>query len=235
MKSVVILQSNYIPWKGYFDLIHDADVFIVYDDLQFTKNEWRNRNQIKTIQGSKWLSIPVGVCAHRLICEVSLEDSHWQLSHWDSIRHQYQKSPFFRNYRPFLEDLYLDKKWSSLSELNQYIIKYISHDILNITTEFRDSREFQLSGQKLDRLVDLVGQSKATRYISGPAAKGYIEPHRFSELRVELVWKDYSHYPEYPQAHPSFEHGVSLLDLLFNVGPDASWYIWGWRDEKAAS
>ena len=234
MKTVVILQSNYIPWKGYFDLIHDADVFIFYDDLQFTKNDWRNRNKIKTAEGSKWLSIPVGSSANRLICEVALEDTRWQRSHWDSLRQQYEKRPYFKLYRHFFEDVYLARQWTNLSALNQHLIESISHDILNITTEFRDSRQFKLDGKRLDRLLDLVAQSKATRYITGPAAQGYIEPERFSALGVELDWKDYSNYPEYLQAHPPFEHGVSILDLLFNVGPAAPWHIWGWRDERCS-
>lgn len=235
MSTVVILQSNYIPWKGYFDLIHDADTFIFYDDLQFTKNDWRNRNKIKTAQGGKWLSIPVGTSAHRLICEVRMEDAKWQQSHWDSLRQQYAKAPYFKLYRPYFEDVYLSRVWTNLSDLNQYLIKFISRDILKIKTQFRDSREFELRGQKLDRLVDLVIQSEATRYISGPAAKDYIDPLRFHEVGVELVWKNYSNYPVYPQFHPAFEHAVSILDLLFNVGPEAPWYIWGWRDEQDQS
>ncbi|WP_114971824.1 WbqC family protein [Rhodoferax ferrireducens] len=235
MKTVVVLQSNYIPWKGYFDLIHDADVFIFYDDLQFTKNDWRNRNKIKTAQGSKWLSIPVGTSANRLICEVAMEDARWQRSHWDSLRQQYGKCPYFKLYQPFFEEVYLDRRWTNLSGLNQHLIRYISHDILKITTQFRDSREFELEGQKLDRLLDLVVRSNATRYVSGPAAKDYIKSERFGELGIELVWKDYSNYPEYPQPYPPFGHGVSILDLLFNVGPEAPHYIWGWRDEKVSS
>lgn len=231
MKTLVVLQSNYIPWKGYFDLIHDADVFIFYDDLQFTKNDWRNRNKIKTIKGSKWLSIPVGTSANRLICEVALDDAGWQRSHWDSLRQQYEKRPYFKLYRSFFESVYLGKQWKNLSELNQFLIRHISHEILKISTQFLDSREFELDGQKLDRLLDLVVKSKATRYVSGPAAKDYIQPERFEALGIDLVWKDYSNYPEYPQAHPPFEHGVTILDLLFNVGPEAPQYIWGWRDE----
>lgn len=233
--TVAVLQSNYIPWKGYFDIIHDADVFIFYDDLQFTKNDWRNRNKIKTAQGPKWLSIPVGTSANRLICEVEMEDSGWQRSHWDSLQQQYKKSPFFKLYRPFFEEIYLGREWKNLSGLNQHLIRHISCDILKITTQFRDSREFKLNGQKLDRLLDLVVQSKATRYISGPAAKDYIQPERFGALGIELVWKDYSNYPHYAQSHPPFEHGVTILDLLFNVGPQAPRYIWGWREEMVAS
>lgn len=235
VNRVAILQSNYIPWKGYFDVIHDTDVFIFYDDVQYTKNDWRNRNQIKTAHGSKWLSIPVGTKADRLICEVAMEDARWQRSHWDSLRQQYDKCPYFKRYRSFFEEVYLGRQWTNLSELNQYLIRHISHDILNISTQFRDSREFQLSGQKLDRLLDLVVKSKATRYVSGPAAKDYIRPERFGELGIELVWKTYANYPEYPQCHPPFEHSISVLDLLFNVGPESPWYIWGWRDERVSS
>lgn len=235
MNTVAILQSNYIPWKGYFDIIHDADVFIFYDDLQFTKNDWRNRNKIKTAQGSKWLSIPVGTNANRLICEVEMEDARWQRSHWDSLKQQYARSAYYKLYQALLEDVYLGRQWTNLSQLNQHLIRAISSDILKITTKFRDSREFELSGHKLDRLLDLVIQSQATCYVSGPAAKDYIDPARFDELGIELVWKDYSNYPEYSQFCPPFEHGVSILDLLFHTGPEAPWYIWGWRDERVLS
>lgn len=161
-----------------------------------------------------------------------MDDAGWQRSHWDTLVQQYKKSPYFKLYRQFFEEIYLGRQWTHLSDLNQHLISRISHELLNIPTQFRDSREFKLNGQKLDRLLDLVVQSKATRYISGPAAKDYIQPERFAALDIELVWKDYSNYPQYHQAHPPFEHGVSILDLLFNVGVEAPNYIWGWRDEQ---
>ena len=104
MKTVVVLQSNYIPWKGYFDLVHDADLFIFYDDLQFTKNDWRNRNKLKSAKGTEWLTIPVGIDANRLICEVELKDATWQWKHWQTIQHLYGKSPYFSRYKAFFED-----------------------------------------------------------------------------------------------------------------------------------
>ena len=229
---VAILQSNYIPWKGYFDIINDVDLFIFYDDVQFTKQDWRTRNSIKTSMGVKWLTIPVGSNIDRLICDVAIEDARWQRSHWDSLRQQYGKCPHFKTYEGFLADIYLGKQWTSLSDLNQYVIRHISSQILNIGTPFRDSREFQLSGSKQDRIIDLVVKSEASHYVSGPAAKDYIEPARFDELNIELIWKDYSGYPEYAQLYPPFEHHVSILDLLFHVGPDAGKYIWGWRNEQ---
>lgn len=227
---VAILQSNYIPWKGYFDIIHDVDTFVFYDDLQFTKNDWRNRNRIKTANGLQWLSIPVGTDKHRLICEVTLDDPGWQRKHWETLRQQYTKCRHFARYRPFFEDFYLGRGWGNLSELNHGLIRGISSELLGIKTEFRDSRQYQLKGQKLDRLLDLVSQTGATSYVTGPAARDYIDAQRFADIRVELVWKDYCGYPVHQQLHPPFEHGVSILDLLFNEGPDAPWYIWGWRE-----
>ena len=233
MKKVVVMQSNYIPWKGYFDLVNDADLFIFYDDVQYTKNDWRNRNKIKTAQGAKWLSIPTGIDANRLICEVSLSDPRWQRLHWDNLRQQYEKSPYFRLYKSFFEKVYLDTQWTNLSQLNRHLIQHISLDFLRVSTSFADSSQFLTQGKKLDRLLDLLLKSEATQYITGPAAKDYIVPERFEALNIELLWKDYSGYPEYPQRFPPFEHGVSILDLLFNVGPDAPKYIWKWRNERA--
>ncbi|SFB74294.1 WbqC family protein [Massilia yuzhufengensis] len=232
MKKVVVLQSNYIPWKGYFDLIHDADVFIFYDDVQYTKNDWRNRNKIMMAGGPKWLTIPTGTNANRLICEVELTDTNWQASHWESIKQNYRGSPFFKLYRRFFEDVYLARRWQSLSELNQHVIKSISSELLGIDVKFDDSRHYALTGQRLDRLIDLVRQTGATHYISGPAAKSYIEEERFRDIGVQLVWKDYSGYPTYPQTPPPFDHGVSIIDLLFNTGPNAADMIWGWRGAK---
>ena len=229
-KRVAVLQSNYIPWKGYFDIIHDVDLFVFYDDLQYTKNDWRNRNRIKTDKGPEWITIPAGSDANRLICEVELKDFSWQEKHWKAIQQHYAKCPHFSRYQPFFEGIYRDQKWTNLSELNHRLIRAIACDILNVATEFHDSREYRLDGQKLDRLLELVSQTGANAYVSGPAAKDYIDASRFAAADIELHWKDYSGYPEYPQRHPPFEHGVSILDLIFNVGPDAPWYIWGWRD-----
>jgi hypothetical protein len=230
MNTVVVLQSNYIPWKGYFDLIHDADLFIFYDDLQYTKNDWRNRNKVKASNGPEWITIPAGSDTNRLICEVELKDSTWQQKHWRTLLQNYRNSPHFMRYQAFFEDFFLGHRWHNLSEMNQRLIRHIAVEFLGIQTAFQDSRAYPLSGQKQDRLLELLGRAGAERYISGPAAKSYIEPERFKAAGIELVWKDYSGYPKYPQRFPPFEHGVSILDLLFNVGPDAPRHIWGWRD-----
>ena len=232
MKTVVILQSNYIPWKGYFDLIHDADLFIFYDDVQYTKHDWRNRNKIKTENGTQWLTVPTGVEINRLIRDVAINSQLWQTKHWEVLRHQYSKAPYFDSYSKWLMEVFLGKTWLNLSEMNQYMIRTISKDILKVSTVFQSSSEYALAGHAQDRLIDLLLQTGATRYISGPSARAYIDPARFSAVDVDLVWKNYAGYPEYPQRYSPFEHQVSILDLLFNVGPEAPWYIWGWREEK---
>lgn len=231
MTTVAVLQSNYLPWKGYFDIANDVDLFVFYDDVQYTKNDWRNRNRIKTPDGSRWLTIPVGVREDRLICEVEIADARWQRSHWERLRQQYGRAPHFGVYKGLLEHVYLGRRWSSLSDLNQYLVRTIAQDLLGVSTRFMDSRALGAVGAKLDRLLDLLVKCQASRYVSGPAAKDYIDPQRFEALGIELVWKDYAGYPEYPQAHPPFEHAVTVLDLLFHTGPDAPWHIWGWRSQ----
>jgi hypothetical protein len=229
MKTVVVLQSNYMPWKGYFDLIASADVCIFFDDVQYTKNDWRNRNKIKTPHGIKWLTIPAGYDLKRLIYQVRLEDHNWQEKHWTTICRYYQDAPYFNNYRDFFADLYLNTKWESLSELNQYVIKTIATQFLGITTQFDDSRRYQVPGRKLERLLNLLQQVGTNHYISGPKAQSYIEDARFDAVGIKLSYIDYVGYPEYPQFHYPFEHSVSVIDLLFHTGQAAPYYIWGWR------
>jgi hypothetical protein len=227
--SAAVLQSNYIPWKGYFDIIHDVDLFVFYDCVQFTPRDWRTRNKIKTAAGLPWLTIPVGADRSRPIHEVAIPAPDWQKRHWESLKQNYGKCPHYSRYRPWFEHVYLGTTWTSLSELNQSTIRHIAREFLGITTTFADSREYAAQGHKLERLIDLVRKTGATSYLSGPAARDYIVPESFAEQGVELLWKDYAGYPEYPQRFPPFEHGVTILDLLFNTGPDAPWYIWGWR------
>jgi len=227
---VGVIQSNYLPWKGYFDIIHDVDEFIFYDDVQFTASDWRTRNRIKTPQGVQWLSVPAGPSPNRLICEVMLPDPRWQKKHWQSLRQNYSKAPHFDSCREFLEHSYLGMTWTSLSDLNQYLIRHIATDLLGIGTVFSDSRRHAPQGQKLDRLLDLLIKAGATSYVSGPNARDYIEPARFAAMGIELRYKDYSDYPTYPQLYPPFEHAVSIIDLLCNTGSRAPEYIWGHRE-----
>lgn len=229
MKKVAIIQSNYVPWKGYFDVIHDVDLFIFLDDVQYTVRDWRNRNKIKTTQGLRWLTVPVGADRNRMIYEVDIVDDGWNKSHWEMLKQNYAKAPYFKPYKDFFEHVYLGTKWVNLSDLNQYLIKKICQEFLRVETEFVDSRELHASGSKQDKLIDLLIKTGADYYLSGPAARNYIEEKGFVEAGIELQYKDYSGYPEYRQPHLPFEHGVSVLDLLFNCGPSSTEFIWGWR------
>ena len=229
-RRVAILQSNYIPWKGYFDLIHDVDLFVFYDDVQYTTRDWRNRNKIKTPNGPIWLTVPVGSDRNRLVCDVRIADTRWAQRHWKSLQQFYSATPHFKRYEAFFKHVYLGTQWQSLCELNQYLIKAIAKDYLGIATQFADSRDFPTQGRKLSRLMDLITKVGAGKYISGPAAKSYIDADQFAQLGVELDYKSYEGYPEYPQLHPPFAHSVSIVDLLFNVGPEAPRYIWSWRE-----
>ncbi|MEW5976937.1 MAG: WbqC family protein [Acidobacteriota bacterium] len=230
MKKVAVIQSNYVPWKGYFDIIHDVDLFVFYDDVQYTKNDWRNRNRIKTAEGLCWLTIPVGQREDRLICDVSIADDRWARKHWCTLKQYYSKAPHFKEYKDMFEYVYLERTWRNLSELNQFLIKTISREFLDIRGEFADSRAYEAQGQRLDRLIDLLQKVGATLYVSGPTARGYIDEDVFSKVGIELVYKEYHGYPQYAQQFPPFDHGVSVLDVLFNCGRDAPYFIWGWRE-----
>ncbi|MBX9783539.1 MAG: WbqC family protein [Chitinophagaceae bacterium] len=231
MKTVV-LQSNYLPWKGYFDLIHDADIFIYYDEVQYTKNDWRNRNRIYTKNGLQWLSIPIGNDAVKLkISEVKLPAGQWQQQHYKSLLLGYGKAPFFHQLKPLLEEVYINRQWSHLSELNCFLIETIS-SLLEIKTVFKHSADYILEGNRAERLVDLLKQAGATTYISGPSAKEYLagKESLFIENKIQLMYKDYSGYPPYKQLGSPFENYVSIVDLLANIRLDEiKNYIWAWR------
>ncbi len=236
--KVAVIQTNYIPWKGYFDLINDADVFVYYDEVQYTKNDWRNRNQIYAKNGLHWLTIPIAKrSVTRKISEVRIDDHRWQKKHLASIISAYGRAPYFKEIRELIEDVYIYRKWDSLSELNRYLIERISNQ-LGCATRFVDSKELVLKGDRIERLIDISRQMNATEYITGPAAWAYLEGSEqlFAESNVDLTLKDYSGYPEYRQGRQPFEHAVSVLDLVVNVGFDqAPWYIWAWRDSKNPS
>jgi hypothetical protein len=226
MKKVAIVQSNYIPWKGYFDMIASVDEFILYDDMQYTRRDWRNRNKIKTPQGLQWLTVPVRVKGkyHQTIRETEIESVNWAKSHWNSICQNYRRASHFNEVAQELEPLYLQAEYSHLSQLNRVFIEAICAN-LGITTKISNSWDYMLSNGKTERLADLCAQAAGREYISGPTAKDYIEEKVFAERGIKLTWFDYSGYPEYPQLWGKFTHGVTILDLLFNCGKDAHKYM----------
>lgn len=226
MKKVAIVQSNYIPWKGYFDLIAAVDEFILYDDMQYTRRDWRNRNKIKTAQGLQWLTIPVKVKGkyHQSIRETEIEGSQWAKHHWKALVQNYRTAPCFSEIADWLEPLYLSELPTHLSQLNRRLIEVVCA-YLDIKTRISNSWDYPLSEGKTNRLTDLCVSAGGEEYISGPTAKDYIQETLFAERCITLTWFDYSKYPEYPQLWGEFTHGVSIFDLLFNCGKGSHQYM----------
>lgn len=230
------MQSNYIPWKGYFDLIACADQFVIYDIVQFTKNDWRNRNLIKTQAGPRWLTIPV-IHAGRFgqrIDEVEIANDAWRGKHWRAIEQAYGRSPFFGDYRERLEQLYLGSTERHLSTVNRTFIEALM-TMLAIDTPVASAADLELPEDRVDRLIEICRLYGADEYLSGPAARAYLENERFEAAGIAVQFMDYSGYPEYPQLHPPFEHKVSAVDLLLNAGPDSRSHMLVGAGERAGA
>lgn len=227
MKKVAILQSNYIPWKGYFDIISEVDEFILYDDMQYTRRDWRNRNQIKTPAGLQWLTVPVQVKGkyEQKIKDTLIVKTDWAKDHLKAFYQNYKRAPFFDEIYNIFEGTYTNKDFTHLSNLNRDLIQIICN-YLNIKTKISSSTDYNLVEGKTERLLSLCQQAGASDYISGPAARQYIDEMIFKKAGVKLHWFDYSGYPEYVQLWGgAFMHNVTILDLLFNCGPDSSNYM----------
>lgn len=229
MKKVAILQSNYIPWKGYFDMINMVDEFVLYDDTQYTKNDWRNRNIIKTFSGPYWLTIPVvtkgRIESGRKIKDTEVISYRWCMKHWKTIQYNYKKASCFDIYSDRIFEVYKkceDEKY--LSKINYLFLTEICA-ILGIPTKISWSSDYILGEGKTEKVIDICKQANASEYISGPAARDYINPQLFSDVNIDLKYIDYSNYKEYSQLHGEFIHEVSILDMIFNLGKDTSYYM----------
>jgi hypothetical protein len=220
-KRIAIVQSSYIPWKGYFDLIRSVDAFILLDDVQFTRRDWRSRNQIKTRHGLAWLSIPVHTRGRyaELIQETMTSDPDWARRHWQTLRASYGKAPYFDRYADRLAALY-EQPSARLSEINHAFITAIC-ETLGITTPVTWSSEYDARHTRSERLIDLCRAAGGTEYLSGPSARNYLDVAAFEATGIGVHFADYSGYSAYPQPHGPFEHHVSVLDLLFCTGPRA--------------
>ena len=222
---VAILQSSYIPWKGFFDIIRSVDRFIWFDDVQFTIRDWRSRNRIKTPDGLRWLSIPCDGKQSKMIDEVLVTDASWRRRHWDVIERSYGEAPHFEWCRPVLEQLYLGETETRLHIINRKFVETIASELLGIQTEFDESARYPSVERGQDRLLGILAAVGAKSYLSGPAARAYIDDEAFANQGVRLEWMRYDRYPEYPQLHGPFEHFVSIIDVLAHVGPDASRFL----------
>lgn len=226
MKKVAILQSNYIPWKGYFDLIASVDEFILYDDMQYTRRDWRNRNQIKTPQGLQWLTVPVQVKGkyHQTIRQTEIDGDAWRNLHWKALQQNYRRSPHFDEVAAWLEPLYLGEAPTMLSAMNRSFIEKVCA-YLGVRTRLNWSWDYELVDGRSERLLSLCQQAGGIEYVSGPAAKDYLDESVFEAAGVKVSWFDYQGYKPYPQLWGEFAHSVTILDLLFNCGPQAHQFM----------
>jgi len=227
--NVVILQPSYIPWRGYFHQIQKADVFVFYDCVQYDDRGWRNRNKIKTKQGSQWLTIPVNSKGVQTlgtpIKDIRIVgDSLWHKKHLAALHLNYARAPFLSDSLPLLEEFYA-RKDDLLADFTCAFTEALAR-FLGIThTQFVRSSSLPANGAKSDRLLSILTHLGATHYISGPSARDYMELDKFAAAGITVEFMNYG-YPEYPQLHGAFDPHVSILDLILNTGTQASSHIW---------
>lgn len=220
-----MIQSNYIPWRGYFDFINSSDVFVIYDDVQYTAKDWRNRNIIKTANGPLWLTVPVlhSLKSPELIQDTLISyDQNWMRKHIGTVKSAYLRAPFFKEFSPDYFDI-LNSKHETISSLNVALIRWVMN-LLDIKTPILFSRDLNPVGFRTDRILDIIAKIGATSYLVGSSAQSYIEVDKFKAAGIGLEFKTYS-YLEYPQLHGPFDPNVSIIDLIFNCGPESSKYL----------
>lgn len=223
---ISIIQSCYIPWKGFFDLIGRCDEYVIFDRMQYVKRHWHNRNRIKTANGIEWLTIPV-VTKGRFeqpIDEVEIERP-WAEKHWRALELAYRRAPFFEQFAPPLKQLYerADRD-IRLTDVNELFLREIA-GLLGVTTRIVRDVSYPAVGAKTARLLGVAQAAGADHYLSGPSAREYFDEVLFADAGITTEWMSYQGYPEYPQLHGSFEHAVTVLDLLFNTGLEAPRYL----------
>jgi hypothetical protein len=227
-RTVVITQSNYLPWRGYFDMLRCADEVFLLDSVQYTRRDWRNRNRIKTASGCVWLTIPVEVKGryHQAIDETVVSDASWADTHRRAIDLAYRRAPYHAEIAGWLDGLLSSVAAEPmLSRINEVLLRAICAR-LGLTMPIRRctdllGRDAMREMDPTERLARLATAAGATRYLSGPAAKAYLDPAAFNARGIEVAWMSYTGYRDYPQLWGAFEPQVSIVDLLFNTGENA--------------
>ena len=223
--KLAIIQPSYIPWKGYFEIIKDSDIFVFLDNVQYTVRDWRNKNFIKGPNGLIPLIVPVKGGRDQLIRDARIDNFwHWQYKHRESLIHSYSHAPYFKKYFFLVEEIYVNNKWEHLSELDTFIIKELAQ-ILDLNTEFHYASDIGIDDRKTQLIMSMCDHFNSEIYISGPRAQAYVEKDLLDKTGIEIIYKDYANYRKYPQLFGPFVHGVSILDTLFNCGEDTLRYI----------
>lgn len=221
MTTVVVLQPGYLPWLGFFDQMLRSDVFVYYDDVQYDKHGWRNRNRIKSPTGPIWLTVPVlSTGRHgQKINEVEIDNRlPWARKHVTAILQNYAKAPHVKLYLPQLEEL-LMRRWESLAELDVATVKLIC-DWIGIDRQIERTSCIGIRGEQSRRLLDICLNFEADIYLSGDSAQNYLDTELFTQEGVQIEWQSYRH-PAYPQLHGEFTPSLSVLDLVMNVGEES--------------
>lgn len=217
---VSIHQPQYLPWLGYFDKIERSDVFVFLDNVQFKKNEWQNRNKIKTDQQWQWLTVPVIHKFGQKIDEVEINNTvRWEKKHLTALMTHYSKAAFFKEHIAFLEQTYA-QEWKSLADLNMHLVQYLTKALCISNTKFIMSSEHESREEPTGRLVDLCKQAEGDIYLSGRDGAKYLNLDAFESEGIQVIFQDYNH-PQYPQLYGDFEPYMSVIDLLFNCGPES--------------
>lgn len=218
MTRLVVLQPSFLPWLGHLDQYDWADVFVLYDDTQFDKNGWRNRNRILTPNGVAWLTVPVKTKGLNkpLNLEVPINNqSNWQKKLLASVRQSYSKAPYFSTYYPGLESV-LSSSYDFLIDLNLSTFRWLTES-LGLSWKVVRSSELEVPGRKTERLVAICEKFQATDYLTGDAAKDYLDQGQFDRAGIAVHWHDYRH-PVYEQGRDEFVPYLSVVDLLFREG-----------------
>ena len=217
---VAIHQPQYLPWLGYFDKMRRADVFCYLNDVQYKKNEWQNRNRIKTAQGWQWLTVPV--CYHfpEKINEVKINNTTgWQKKHLQALVTNYSRAPFYKTYSAIFEDAFA-RDWEFLSELNMHLLAYLREALAIQTKPTVISSDLELREEPTDRLIDICKVVGADTYLAGQGGSEYMDLERFENNGIKVIFQDFKH-PVYAQLFADFKSHLSIVDLLFNCGPES--------------
>lgn len=229
MKTIVIMQPGYLPWMGWFELLSRSNIFVVYDIVQYDKNGWRNRNRIKTANGPLWLTVPAQSGGSPALSEILIDNkTNWRQKHLQSILYNYQKSPYFKLYFAGIENI-LKQEWLKLNDINLAFINYFA-DCLGLSNkkivvaskEPKPTVNNWLTQGKVERLVDICKYYKANVFYEPSGGKNYLEPEsaEFAKKKIKLVFQNIIPVP-YPQLYEDFAPGLSIVDLLFNLGPNS--------------
>ena len=223
---ISIHQPQYLPWLGYLDKIAKADAFCFLDNVQYKKNEWQNRNRIKTAQKQQWLTVPVLYRFPQKINEVKINNAvNWKRKHLQALITNYNKSPFFLEYIDFFEEVY-SKDWEFLSELNVYLIDQICKMLDLQAKQTVLASTLSLSEDPTGRLIDICKALGGDTYLSGQDGAKYMDLEQFNQQGIRVMVQDFQH-PEYPQLFGDFVSHLSIVDLLFNCGPESMQRIKG--------